>query len=137
MKLNSQYKNEGIESEEILVLHLCLLYLIRNLQVAFYLIFFNQLKRKDFFLKWLQFESQVDLDYLFTYKSYSDTLFYSLQMKLNLWISEIAPMWKEASKLIKKAGETRELLFLKQASEILLELSNKEYEAMNQLSIIS
>lgn len=58
-------------------------------------------------------------------------------MKLNLWISEIAPMWKEASKLIKKAGETRELLFLKQAFAILLELSNKEYEAMNQLSRIS
>jgi len=50
--------------------------------------------------------------------------------------TEIAPMWEEVSKLIKKAGETHELLFLNQASDILLELSNKEYEAMNQLSRI-
>lgn len=50
--------------------------------------------------------------------------------------TEIAPMWREVSKLIKKAGETHELLFLNQASDILLELSNKEYEAMDQLSRI-
>ena len=51
--------------------------------------------------------------------------------------TEIAPMWEETSKLIKKAGETHELPFLNQASELLLELSNKEYEAMKQLSGIS
>ncbi|WP_144463778.1 DUF4872 domain-containing protein, partial [Siminovitchia fortis] len=50
--------------------------------------------------------------------------------------TKIAPMWEEVSKLINKAGETHELLFLNQASDILLELSNKEYEAMNQLSRI-
>ncbi|GIN70381.1 lantibiotic ABC transporter [Bacillus sp. J14TS2] len=59
-----------------------------------------------------------------------------LQNGYNLF-NEIAPMWEEVSKLIKKAGETHELLFLNQASDILLELSNKEYEAMNQLSRIS
>ncbi|MFA1819289.1 BtrH N-terminal domain-containing protein [Virgibacillus oceani] len=59
-----------------------------------------------------------------------------LQNGYNLF-TEIAPMWEEVSKLIKKAGETHELLFLNQASDILLELSNKEYEAMNQLSKIS
>lgn len=51
--------------------------------------------------------------------------------------SEIAPMWEEVSKLIKKAGETQELRFLNQASEILLDLASKEYEAMDQLTKIS
>lgn len=59
-----------------------------------------------------------------------------LQNAYNLF-TEIAPMWEETSKLIRKAGETHELLFLNQASDILLELSNKEYEAMNHLSRIS
>lgn len=60
----------------------------------------------------------------------------SLQNAYHLF-SEIAPMWEEVSKLIKKAGETQELRFLNQASEILLELASKEYEAMNQLTKIS
>lgn len=51
--------------------------------------------------------------------------------------SEIAPMWEKVSKLIKKAGETQELRFLNQASEILLDLASKEYEAMDQLTKIS
>lgn len=59
-----------------------------------------------------------------------------LQNAFNLF-TEIAPMWEETSKLIKKAGETHELLFLNQASNLLLELSNKEYDAMKQLSKIS
>ncbi|MCM3781576.1 BtrH N-terminal domain-containing protein [Neobacillus mesonae] len=50
--------------------------------------------------------------------------------------TEIAPMWGEVSNLIRKAGETQEIHFLDQASDILLELSNKEYEAMSQLSRI-
>ncbi|SHE13302.1 Uncharacterised protein [Chlamydia abortus] len=59
-----------------------------------------------------------------------------LQNAYNLF-TEIAPMWEEVSKLIRKAGETHELLYLNQASDILLELSSKEYEAMNHLSRIS
>src|SRR5690606_24818647 len=51
--------------------------------------------------------------------------------------TEIAPMWAEVSRLIRKAGETHEILFLHQASDLLSELSNKEFEAMNQLSTIS
>ncbi|MBQ4898038.1 BtrH N-terminal domain-containing protein [Paenibacillus sp. Marseille-P2973] len=51
--------------------------------------------------------------------------------------SEIAPMWEEVSELIRKAGESQEIRCLNQASDLLLELSNKEYEAMNQLSRIS
>ncbi|KGR76096.1 BtrH N-terminal domain-containing protein [Ureibacillus sinduriensis] len=51
--------------------------------------------------------------------------------------TEIAPMWEETSNLIKKAGETHEILYLNQASDLLLELSNKEYDAMKQLSRIS
>lgn len=58
-----------------------------------------------------------------------------LQNAYNLFI-EIAPMWEEVSNLIRMAGETHEIRFLNQASNILLELSNKEYEAMNQLSRI-
>ncbi|GAB2541726.1 hypothetical protein JOD18_003135 [Gracilibacillus alcaliphilus] len=59
-----------------------------------------------------------------------------LQNAYNLF-TEIAPMWEEVSKLIRKAGETYEILFLNHASDILIELSSKEYEAMNQLSRIS
>lgn len=59
-----------------------------------------------------------------------------LQNAYNLF-TEIAPMWEETSKLIKKAGETQELLFLNQASDLLLELSHKEHDAMKQLSGIS
>ena len=49
-------------------------------------------------------------------------------------------MWKEASKLIKKAGETRELLFLKQASDILFgvikqRIRSNESTIKNQLTI--
>jgi Domain of unknown function (DUF4872)/Butirosin biosynthesis protein H, N-terminal len=59
-----------------------------------------------------------------------------LQNAYNLF-TEIAPMWEETSKLIKKAGETHEILFLNHASDLLLELSDKEYIAMKQLSRIS
>src|SRR5690625_1057945 len=47
-----------------------------------------------------------------------------LQNGYNLF-TEIAPMWEEVSKLIKKAGETHELLFLNYASDILFELLKK------------
>jgi hypothetical protein len=59
-----------------------------------------------------------------------------LQNAYNLF-TEIAPMWEETSKLIKKAGETHEILFLNHASDLLLELSDKEYIAMKHLSRIS
>ncbi|MEH7109595.1 BtrH N-terminal domain-containing protein [Bacillus sp. JJ1764] len=59
-----------------------------------------------------------------------------IQNAYNLF-TEIAPMWEVTAKLIIKAGETQELLFLNQASDLLLELSNKEYDAMKQLSRIS
>ncbi|GIP53779.1 BtrH N-terminal domain-containing protein [Paenibacillus vini] len=51
--------------------------------------------------------------------------------------SEIAPMWGEVSELIRKAGERQEIRCLNQASDLLMELSSKEYEAMKQLSRIS
>lgn len=50
--------------------------------------------------------------------------------------TEIAPMWEEVSNLIRKAGETSDIRFLNQASDLLIELSSKEYEAMSQLSRI-
>lgn len=59
-----------------------------------------------------------------------------LQIAYDLF-SKIAPMWGEVSELIRIAGETQEIRCLNQASDLLLELSNKEYEAMNQLSRIS
>lgn len=58
-----------------------------------------------------------------------------LQNSYNLF-TEIAPMWEEVSKLIKEAGETHDIRFLNQASDLLMELSDKEYEAMSQLSRI-
>lgn len=59
-----------------------------------------------------------------------------LQIAYDLF-TKIAPMWGEVSELIRIAGETQEIRCLNQASDLLLELSNKEYEAMNQLSSIS
>lgn len=49
---------------------------------------------------------------------------------------EIAPLWKEVAILIKNAGETREISNLHEASDILLQISQKEYDAMKQLSTI-
>lgn len=59
-----------------------------------------------------------------------------LQIAYDLF-TKISPMWGEVSELIRIAGETQEIRCLNQASDLLLELSNKEYEAMNQLSSIS
>ncbi|KOR89389.1 BtrH N-terminal domain-containing protein [Paenibacillus solani] len=58
-----------------------------------------------------------------------------LQNAYNLF-TKIAPMWEEVSNLIRNAGETHEIRFLNQASDLLMELSSKEYEAMSQLSKI-
>jgi hypothetical protein len=60
----------------------------------------------------------------------------TIQNAYNLF-AEIAPLWMEVSKLINKAGETQEIIFLNQASDILSALSRKEYEAMDQLSKIN
>ena len=60
----------------------------------------------------------------------------TIQNAYNLF-AEIAPLWMEVAKLINKAGETQEIIFLNQASDILSELSKKEYEAMDQLSEIN
>jgi len=51
--------------------------------------------------------------------------------------TEIAPLWTEVAKLINKAGETQEIIYLNQASDILSELAKKEYAAMEQLSNIN
>jgi hypothetical protein len=51
--------------------------------------------------------------------------------------SESASLWTEVASLISKAGETQEIVSLEQASDILLYLSQKEYEAMGQLSKIN
>ena len=59
-----------------------------------------------------------------------------VQNAYNLF-AEIAPLWMEVAKLIHKAGETQEIIFLNQASDILTYLSRKEYEAMDQLSKIN
>lgn len=58
-----------------------------------------------------------------------------LQNAYNLF-TEIAPMWNEVIVLIQKAGKTHEIQFLNQASDLLLDISNKEFEAMTQLSKI-
>lgn len=60
----------------------------------------------------------------------------NLESAYNMF-SEIAPLWTEVASLINKAGESQEMNFLNQASSILLYLSKKEYEAMEQLSMIS
>jgi len=60
----------------------------------------------------------------------------AIQNAYNLF-TEIAPLWMEVAKLINKAGETQEIIFLNQASDILTYLSRKEYEAMDQLSKIN
>jgi hypothetical protein len=46
---------------------------------------------------------------------------------------EIAEMWTSVSTLFDKAGDTQEITYINQASEILIELSKKEKEAMELL----
>jgi len=49
---------------------------------------------------------------------------------------EIALLWTEVARLIDKAGETKEIIFLNQASDIISALAVKEKEAMELLSNI-
>lgn len=62
------------------------------------------------------------------------TIFDDVHLKkgYNLF-AEIAPMWKEITKLIQKTGETKEMHYLEKASSILLEILTKELEAMTEL----
>ncbi|GAF77184.1 unnamed protein product, partial [marine sediment metagenome] len=46
---------------------------------------------------------------------------------------DIARLWKAVSKLFMKAGETKDIEYINKASEILVEISDKEKEAMNIL----
>ena len=47
---------------------------------------------------------------------------------------EIAKLWKNVSDLLYKAGETREVKYINEASDILLDLSEKERIAMKKLN---
>ncbi len=46
---------------------------------------------------------------------------------------DIARLWRAVSKLFMKAGDTKDIEYINRASEILVEISNKEKEAMNIL----
>jgi len=46
---------------------------------------------------------------------------------------DIARLWRAVSKLFIKAGDTKDIKYINKASEILVELSNKEKKAMNIL----
>ena len=47
--------------------------------------------------------------------------------------SDIAKRWTEVSILFDKAGKTKDIEFINQASEILMDLSGKEKKAMGLL----
>lgn len=49
---------------------------------------------------------------------------------------EIAKLWKEVADLFHRAGETEDISFINQASEILVEISNREKEIIERLSQI-
>jgi hypothetical protein len=51
--------------------------------------------------------------------------------------SEIAELWKKVSELFYQAGETKEIKYINQASEILTELSERERMTMEKLKIAS
>jgi|SRR5690554_2348630 len=50
-----------------------------------------------------------------------------------LKFAQIAPLWREVSKLIRRAGEDSNEGLLKEASHILLEIASLEEEAMKLL----
>ncbi len=50
--------------------------------------------------------------------------------------SEIAPLWTEVSELLNKVGETKDISYINQASDILTDLSERERIAMEKLLII-
>lgn len=47
--------------------------------------------------------------------------------------AEIAPLWKEVSELFDAAGQTEEVNYIDQASDLLVDLSQREYQAMEML----
>ena len=49
---------------------------------------------------------------------------------------EIAKLWTLVSEMLYKAGDTHDIYFIKLASELLVELSNKEKKAMERLLVI-
>lgn len=46
---------------------------------------------------------------------------------------ETALMWTEISKIYEKVAETKDIIYIKKASEILLDIADKEYKAMSLL----
>ena len=50
--------------------------------------------------------------------------------------TDIQELWNKASSCIDKAGDTKDITYLHQASDILLDLSHKEKEAMELLLVI-
>lgn len=46
---------------------------------------------------------------------------------------DIARLWRAVSKLFMKAGDTKDIEYINRASEILVEISDKEKDAMNIL----
>jgi len=53
--------------------------------------------------------------------------------KAHNMLCDIAQLWTEVSKLLNKAGETKDIKFIDKASEILIDLSSKEKLAMEKL----
>ncbi len=47
--------------------------------------------------------------------------------------SEIADLWKKVSELFHQAGETADIKYINQASEILVDLAERERSAMEKL----
>ena len=50
---------------------------------------------------------------------------------------DIAWLWKAVSKLFIKAGDEKDIQYINKASEILIELADKEKKAMNILLDVS
>ena len=50
---------------------------------------------------------------------------------------DIARLWRAVSKLFLKVGNTKDIKYINKASEILVELANKEKKAMNILLNVS
>lgn len=57
-------------------------------------------------------------------------------MECYLDFSEIAEQWKKVSELFYKAGETKDIKYINQASEILIVLSERERKTMEKLKTI-
>jgi hypothetical protein len=51
--------------------------------------------------------------------------------------SKIASLWKKISELFYQAGETKDVKYIDQASEILIDLSERERKTMERLKIAS